>query len=198
MCKDARGNRTSFQYDNAGRLKQQQDPLGNLATYLYDLAGRNTTLIDAKGNVKTMVFDAIGELVTILYADGTRVTIQFDPLGRMTTMIDAGGTTTLQYDSRSSLIGKTVPGGFVPGQDLGHIARVRVDAAQDEEAGSPDQGADRHRQPRPDRHRERSEPARQREHDRRDGQQRSAGAKSTELRRSPPGCARSLGSLRCR
>jgi len=109
---DPRGNRTSFTYDDAGRLYTQTDPLNYVTTYLYDAAGRNTILVDANGAVKTTVYDAAGRVVSLLYADGKRVTFQYDAVGRRTTMVDWDGTTTYAYSARGELTGKTEPTGL--------------------------------------------------------------------------------------
>src|SRR5207247_3971808 len=49
---DARGDRTTFTYDDAGRQVTRKDALGNVTTWAYDSRGLQTQ-IDARGNRTT-------------------------------------------------------------------------------------------------------------------------------------------------
>ncbi|MBX9625019.1 MAG: RHS repeat protein, partial [Gemmataceae bacterium] len=49
---DAKGNQTTYGYDDAGRVVRETDPLGKAATYAYDAAGRPTGTTDRLGRRK--------------------------------------------------------------------------------------------------------------------------------------------------
>jgi len=58
---DARGNYTTFAYDDAGRLESIEDQLGQLTTYGYDAAGRQISRHDAKDQRTTYTYSLVSQ-----------------------------------------------------------------------------------------------------------------------------------------
>jgi YD repeat-containing protein len=88
---------TSYDYDLAGRLVKQTDPLGRFNTHTYDVAGRRTSMVDGVANAAanpllgttSFTYDRLGQVTGRTYSDGTpAVTYTYDPAGRVASMVD--------------------------------------------------------------------------------------------------------------
>jgi len=97
MIQDARGNYTTFVYDDAGRLSALVDQLGQRTSYSY-AAGQQTVRTDAKGQITSYVYDDADRQTNIQYSDGKLVTFAYDANGNRTRMEDSTGLTTYTYD----------------------------------------------------------------------------------------------------
>ncbi|MDO8543894.1 MAG: colicin D domain-containing protein [Opitutaceae bacterium] len=90
------GKMTKYEYDGAGRLKAGEDPLGRRATTTYDTRGLPVAFSDPLSRVTTYTYDDLGRRV-----------MASDPLNR---------TTTFAYDALHRLTGATDPASVVTGQ----------------------------------------------------------------------------------
>ena len=98
---------TSFIYDGAGRLRQQQDAAGIVQydydnkgrlytvsengasiTRRYDALDRMTNYSDAFGNALQYAYDAAGNLTNLTYPGGKQVGYVYDAANRLTTVKD--------------------------------------------------------------------------------------------------------------
>jgi RHS repeat-associated protein len=124
---DARGKVWLTQFDDAGRLVSDTDPLGHAVGYGYDKVGNLTSLtnprgkvtrleydardrlerlIDAHGNAEEQAYDAEGKLTAATDRDRRTQRFEYDALGRLQRQIDAKGhVTAMEY---------TDPGGVEP------------------------------------------------------------------------------------
>jgi RHS repeat-associated protein len=103
---DARGDRTSYVYDNDDRLTGQHYPDGTRVTFAYDLAGRRTLLNDATGRTSS-TFDADGRLSLVVNPAGLRLTYAYDAASQRKYLIEPEGarfTYVFDADGRTSYV----------------------------------------------------------------------------------------------
>jgi len=131
---DAKGQTTSFEYDLAGNLVKEIDPLGNETQYFYeDGRGNLTKRIDAKGQTITYQYDVLdrltlktlpgGATVSYSYDDATgyltgvasdaiSYTFTYDSAGRLATVSDSRGySLAYSYNALGQRTQTTLPGG---------------------------------------------------------------------------------------
>jgi RHS repeat-associated protein len=105
---------TSYEYDDAGRLRFVTNPEGEITRYDYDDAGRKTEqhegIVGNKTNPALMVtkygYDVRGRLKLVTYHDATRTTqYEYDNAGNQKAVTDAGGLKTeYGYDGLNRLL----------------------------------------------------------------------------------------------
>ncbi len=96
---DAENNKTSFTYDNLGRLKTAKDALSNESIYTYNSQGLVSTVTDARLNVTRYKYDGFGQLRELISPDTGKTTFDYDSVGNVTQKTDANGTITrYKYD----------------------------------------------------------------------------------------------------
>lgn len=78
---DAKGQATSYKYDNWGNLVETTDPLGNKTAMTYDYLGRQTSLKDPKNQVFEYTYTADGKTKTVKYPDGKSIRYVYDKDG---------------------------------------------------------------------------------------------------------------------
>ncbi|MDR1282341.1 MAG: VWA domain-containing protein, partial [Opitutaceae bacterium] len=101
---DALGNRTTYEYDGAGRRTKVTSPTGQVTRSTYDAAGNLSAVTDAAGNITRHYYDAGNRRTETQFPDGTRTSTIYDELGRRTATIDAEGKTTRYiYDEAGRL-----------------------------------------------------------------------------------------------
>ena len=106
---DAKGQRTSWEYDVQGRVTREVRADGTTDTlYTYDLAGRLKTVTDPMDQVTTYTYNLDGSLAstgftneTIATADISHTYDTYYP--RPLTMVDGNGTTTYTYQAAGTL-----------------------------------------------------------------------------------------------
>ncbi len=143
---DARGVRTTFGYDDLGRLVTETttrtDETGTVqtlvTTMVYDDKGRVTSVTDPEGNVTTTEYNGIdkeaatvdpnlnrteyeyddrGNRVLTRYPDLTTETMVYDPEGNLISQTDRlGRTTRMTYDAANRLL-ETIYPDATPGND---------------------------------------------------------------------------------
>ncbi|WP_406445219.1 LamG domain-containing protein [Streptomyces sp. NBC_00631] len=120
---DARHHTTGYQYDAAGDLTQQTEPVSDTASltteYGYDATGRQTAYTDGNGDTTYYTYNALGlpatkevPAVAGYTSDADRTTsYTYDERGRLVTRTDPGGVTlTDTYDALDDLTGQSATG----------------------------------------------------------------------------------------
>ncbi len=96
---DAKGNTTTYDYDQEGRLIKDTDPLKNVITYSYDAKGNLTSKTDANGNTITYSYDGLGRLLKKTYPDTTTQSFTYDAKGNIITAANKNISYTFTYDA---------------------------------------------------------------------------------------------------
>lgn len=105
---DIHGNKTTFTYDDLGRMVRQEGPTvpdeNGVCKEIkietkYDIFGNPTEVTDAKGNVTRTAYNIFGKPLKITYPDNTVEYFQYDLMGNLTQKIAKNGLiTTFSYD----------------------------------------------------------------------------------------------------
>jgi YD repeat-containing protein len=127
---DAKGNETTFAYDENGDQVRETLPSpdgttpGATETSTYDQFGRELTHADFDGNVATYSYFSTygngaydGSVQQIVYAGSGKatqtLTYTYTPLGQQQSVIDASGTTTYTYDAFGNMTQAVTPEGTI-------------------------------------------------------------------------------------
>ncbi len=90
------GSTIDFDYNAAGQLTQQVDPMGNVTQYEYDDLGRVVSVVDvATGAVTTKEYDLANRVIRTTDAEGNSQTFSYGPDGRLAATSDANGNVLL-------------------------------------------------------------------------------------------------------
>ncbi len=108
---DAKKNRTSYDYDDAGNLKATTYPDGSVERVAYDAIGNPIQLVNRRGQVLGRRYNAAGQLVEETFPDAPTVTYDYDPRGQLWKATDARGTTEFTYDNADRLQRVAYPSG---------------------------------------------------------------------------------------
>jgi RHS repeat-associated protein len=101
---DARGNATTFGYDDSGRRTTITDALNQITFAAYDPDGNQVALTDPRGNTTAFVYDAGNRLTRTVAPDATFRTTGYDALGRRISETDESGKVTqFGYDALGRL-----------------------------------------------------------------------------------------------
>jgi len=107
------GTYTSFEYDDANRLKtlKNYDSSGFLLDsygYTYDANSNITSIATKKGTISYQ-YDSLNQLVKETLLDGTTISYEYDSVGNRTKKVETKGTTatttTYSYDAANQLTG---------------------------------------------------------------------------------------------
>ncbi|PKM79679.1 MAG: hypothetical protein CVU89_17025 [Firmicutes bacterium HGW-Firmicutes-14] len=130
---NGRGQVTSYQYDDAGRLLSFTDPAGTVS-YTYDANGNITSVSDSSGiicreydalnrlvkytdsreNIIQYQYDQAGNLTELVYPDGKKVIYGYDNMNRLISVTDwANRVTSYEYDANGRLIKTTRSNGTI-------------------------------------------------------------------------------------
>ena len=108
--RDGAGNRSTFDYDTAGRLLRETDPIGTTTTHEYNAFGE-LSAVEVKGGVVTartaFERDSRGEPRRILFPGGRKYEVTRDLLGRPIVLDTVGAQTELVWDADSRLTAAT-------------------------------------------------------------------------------------------
>jgi len=113
---DARGSKTSYQYDDSGLIATFIDALNGTWSYQYDGAARPVSRTDPGGGVLAAGYNA-GNRITGLTAGNVQVAFDFsgiqrDSLNRLVNYTDSfGNQIAYTYDAAGQLTSMTLPGG---------------------------------------------------------------------------------------
>jgi RHS repeat-associated protein len=119
---DARGSRTSFEYDSLDRLVKKIDPVGKQETFAYDGNGNLITHTDRKNQTIRFQYDAADQLVKKTLPGNLETTFTYDPVGNQTSVADPDSTLTMTYDALSRLTSASTAGApNQPDMSLGYI-----------------------------------------------------------------------------
>ncbi|MBT0774216.1 fibronectin type III domain-containing protein [Kineosporia sp. J2-2] len=101
---DLNGYRTALAYDSSGRLTTVTDPAGRTLTYTYDASNRIQTITDPANRVLTYTYDSAGNLASVTNLAGGHWTMAYDSAHLLTGMTDPRGntTTTVYTDGKVS------------------------------------------------------------------------------------------------
>jgi len=115
------GNKTEYEYDNAGSLTRIIDNDGNSINYSYDTKGNRTKeeIKDTAGVVQKTVsyqYDLLNRILKVINPDGGYTLYGYDTRGNKASVKDPNGNeTTYFYDSLNRLSKTIQPGNIVTG-----------------------------------------------------------------------------------
>ena len=129
VATDARGNSTTYRFDELFRttgiaypdghvVSRSYDAAGNLAsdengTYAYDADGNMTSSTDLRGMTTSYVYDGEGNVVSETHPDGEVLTNAYDDRGNLVSQASSfGGTTAYAYDDLCRMVSKTDADGY--------------------------------------------------------------------------------------
>ena len=117
--------RTTFGYDNEGRLTGTVAPDGTTTGSAYDRAGNLVASTDPLGRVTGFRFDAMGRQTAIVFPDGTSELKRYDAEGQLIEVVDRAGRSTLYtYDAGGRITRITFADGTF--EEMTHDAEGRV------------------------------------------------------------------------
>ncbi len=105
---DVFGNKTTYQYDKAGRLKAWIDPNGTVQSFLP--SPENCKKANQGMDTRKIVYDLAGRIASYENSDDS-VSITYDENGNIKTVADKTGISYRQYDALNRLIQYTAPDG---------------------------------------------------------------------------------------
>ena len=82
---------TVYAWDPSGNLSSIIDARGNKSTYEYDVLRRKTSQTDALGGTRRWTYDASGNILTTTDERGYTSTLTYDLLSRITSSTNALG-----------------------------------------------------------------------------------------------------------
>lgn len=96
---DANGNRSTWEYDAAGRLAKETDALGNAIRYERYPSGLVWKIIKDSGGdvIATYIYDALGRPTGVTYLDGGWETYSYYPNGQMWTAANQNISYTFEW-----------------------------------------------------------------------------------------------------
>ena len=101
-----------YEYDRAGRLTAEVDPLSNRTAYAYDPRGLLASITNAAGVTRGFTYDSRGNRTGETDTRGRTTTFTYDSDNRITAVTDPlGHTETYTYDAAGNLTGITDPNG---------------------------------------------------------------------------------------
>ncbi len=105
---------TTYAYDSMNRVVTVTDPLGNQTIHGYDAAGNQTSVKDALGRISTTIYDALNRPTVTVDPMNNRTTVTYDAEGEKLTVTDAmNRITTYTYSIRGWVATVTDPMDFV-------------------------------------------------------------------------------------
>ncbi|MGD9634334.1 MAG: FG-GAP-like repeat-containing protein, partial [Pirellulales bacterium] len=109
---DALSNRTTYKYDAAGRLINTSFPDRTFTTHQYDDFGNCIATTDEIGRTTHYVYDDRNRLIQTIYPDGNSTRVRYDGSGQIVSSFDERGTETrFTYDKAGRLLTTiTAPG----------------------------------------------------------------------------------------
>ncbi|PXZ89107.1 hypothetical protein CW300_26770, partial [Serratia marcescens] len=86
---DAEGGRWFKEYDAAGNITKETDPLKRETQYSYNGLGLLTSIKDPKGGTKTLSYDDQGNLISYIDCSGKETKWTYDKKGRVVAIENA-------------------------------------------------------------------------------------------------------------
>ena len=77
------GNRTTYEYDKAGRLTKVTDAMGVSTRYGYDKAGNKLYMTDGRGKTTSYTYGAFGKLRMMTDAEDRSIIYSYDLSGNL-------------------------------------------------------------------------------------------------------------------
>ena len=114
-----------YEYDRAGRVTAEVDPLANRTVYAYDPRGLLTSVTDAAGGVRSFGYDTRGNRTGVTDTRGHTTTFAYDSDNRVTAVTDPlGHTETYTYDAAGNRTGVTDANGNRASATFDALGRV--------------------------------------------------------------------------
>jgi RHS repeat-associated protein len=134
---DARGNTTTYVFNEFDQPLSVKDPLGNVTKFdYYPDTGLPKSVTDPLGHVTTMVYDAAGNKTAQIDGTGAKTSWAYDATGRQTSTTDPRGnvagadpakfTTTVAYDGEDRARRTTDPLGHFRLWDYDNAGRLHA------------------------------------------------------------------------
>ena len=124
---DAQGNKISLEYDEAGQLSRETNPLGESRSYTYTALGKIKTITDEAGRTTNYAYLPGGQLSQIEHPEATKETYTYDQNGNIITHTRVTGETwTYHYDSLDRVIRVTGSEGEETSYHYDTLGKVRA------------------------------------------------------------------------
>ena len=104
---DAKSHATAFEYDTAGNLTKETDPLGKITTYTYDGKGNLVARTSPDNKTITYAYDLNNRLIRKTYSDNSITSFQYDDAGNMTYAGNQSIAYNFAYDANNRITGIT-------------------------------------------------------------------------------------------
>jgi RHS repeat-associated protein len=112
---DGNGNKSTYYYDNAGRVTRTVDALGNQQTKSYTSDNHLATSTDPLGGTTTSTFDNNNNVTDITSPSSLQDASAFNdpshPFSKTAQTTPEGDTTTIAYDANANVVQTTDPNG---------------------------------------------------------------------------------------
>jgi len=116
---DAKGNRTEYEYDAAGRITRIVYPevfdansgeaVRPETNFEYDAGSKLAAIVDQLGQMEEYQYNQTGRLVRTLHADGTSTQQNYDYFNVISATDEAGREKQFSYDAQGHVISVTLP-----------------------------------------------------------------------------------------
>ncbi|HEU5023654.1 MAG TPA: RHS repeat-associated core domain-containing protein [Spirillospora sp.] len=109
---DSLGRRTTYRFDERGRIVSERDPLGRVTLSAWDERGNLLTRTDPLGRTFRYRHDEFGDVTGIERPDGTRIRVEYNDHHQPARVSCADGTEwAYEYDTKGRLVAETDPSG---------------------------------------------------------------------------------------
>ena len=131
---------TSYEYDAAGQLTSETDPLGHVTSYAYDNLGRkvSTTAPDPDGAgqlaapVEVYTYDSVGNMLTLTDPVGNETGWTYDNLNRkISETNELSQSRSFEYDAASKLTKRTDRNGRIIEYTYDYLGRQTAELWKD-------------------------------------------------------------------
>ncbi|MFC1851214.1 RHS repeat-associated core domain-containing protein [candidate division CSSED10-310 bacterium] len=113
LLTDARGNSTSYVYDDFDRLSKQVFSDSSFQEFSYDLVSNVTQQITRTGQTISYQYDDLNRMVQKTYPGPITIQFEYDLGSRLTSATNHTGSVEFTYDNLGRMLTETHPGGKI-------------------------------------------------------------------------------------